>query len=134
MKRTEEKNGTLELGRKIFAEMEKWLDRMNPVRHLQQPELAEMVLTAVQHQCNRRIWEMLAYVVMPNHIHLFFEMNSEFALKRELGEFKRWTGHRAAEIDKQFQGRRFWQPNGLTTGRVLTKKTSGLLSTSDEIR
>ena len=52
---------------------------------------------------------MFAYVVMPSHIHLFFEINSELSLKGELEKLKRWTGRRAAEIDKQFQGRRFWQ-------------------------
>ena len=108
-KLTGEKTDTLELSRKIFAEMEKWLDRMSPVRHLQQPELAEMVMEAIQDRSDRRIWEMFACVVMPNHIHLFFEMNSELSLKCELEKFKRWTGRRAAKIDERFHGRRFWQ-------------------------
>jgi REP element-mobilizing transposase RayT len=100
---------TLELSRKIFAEMEKWLDRTSPVRHLNRPDLAEMVMEAVKHRNERCIWEMLAGVLMPSHIHLFFELNAELSLKRELEEFKRWTGHRAAQIDEQFQGQRFWQ-------------------------
>jgi REP element-mobilizing transposase RayT len=108
-KLTEEKNHALELSRKIFAEMEKWLDRLTPLHHLQQPEFAEMVTEAIQRRRDRRNWEMFAYVVMPGQIHLFFEMNGELSLKCELEEFKRWTGHCAAKMDKQFQGRRFWQ-------------------------
>ena len=108
-KLTEEKNDSLEQSRKIFAEMEKWLDRMSPLDYLKQPVLAEMVTEAIQQRCDRRVWEMLAYVVMPSHIHLFFELDGQLSLKSELQKFKRWTGRRAATIDGQFHGRRFWQ-------------------------
>jgi hypothetical protein len=47
------------------------------------------------------------YVIMPTHLHLFGEIGNR-GLKETLEDFKRWTGHRAAEILKQ-DGDRFWQ-------------------------
>ncbi len=109
VKSGKKQNEALELSRRIFAEMEEWLDQTSSVHHLERPSFAEMVVEAIEYRCKRCIWEMFSSVVMPSHIHLFFELNGELSLKHELEEFKRWTGHRAAQLDGQFHGRRFWQ-------------------------
>ena len=106
---TDASDASLELSRRIFAEMERWLDRMTSVRLLQQTELAEMVLEAIEHRCRRSVWEMHGAVVMPSHVHLLFELNPELSLKHELEGFKRWIGHRATQIDGRLRGERFWQ-------------------------
>ncbi len=103
------KDDHLHLSRMIFREMESWLDSVQSVAHLQQPDLAEMVVEAIEHRQQKRIWDMFSYVVMPNHVHLFFELANDLSLKRELVEFKRWTGHQAAKIEKRLAGRHFWQ-------------------------
>ena len=65
-----------------------------------------MVTEAIEFRENR-IWKMFEYVVMPSHVHLFFEL-IEPGLKNHLEQFKRWTGHRAAKL-LQLDEERFWQ-------------------------
>jgi REP element-mobilizing transposase RayT len=93
--------------RAIFREMERWLDRAawNPA--LRQPELAAMVVEAIDRRAARGDWNVFEFVVMPTHLHLFAELGG-LGLKRTVEDFKRWTGHRAAQILGQ-PGRRFWQ-------------------------
>jgi len=97
--------------RRIFGEMEAWLDRAESVRHLQNPDVAQMVVEAIAFR-EARVWHMLEYVVMPyvvmpSHVHLFFELATG-GLKEHLEQFKRWTGHAAAKLLKLDEGR-FWQ-------------------------
>ncbi len=107
---SDDKNDSyLKLSRKIFLEMECWLDRTPAVTHFRQPELCHMVVEAIEHRQKLKTWEMFSFVVMPSHLHLFFELNNTLSLKRQLEEFKRWTGHQAAKINRQLVGCRFWQ-------------------------
>src|SRR5262249_26558332 len=64
-----------------------------------------MVAEAIahRHECT---WNVLEWVVMPNHLHLFFEVLNA-GLKYTVEDFKRWTGHRAKELG--IDGARFWQ-------------------------
>ena len=87
--------------------MEAWLDRAERDVHLRHPEVAEMVVEAIEHRECRGDWRLFEYVVMPNHLHLFFELGRA-GLKRVLEDFKRWTGHQAAKV-LDLDGRRFWQ-------------------------
>jgi REP element-mobilizing transposase RayT len=103
---TDPEDGRLQQQRRIFAEMESWLDRSDAVRHLEHPAIAKMVIEAIEH-CRGRVWDMLGYVVMPNHLHLFFELIGE-GLKHHLEQFKRWTGHEAAKLIELPDGQ-FWQ-------------------------
>jgi REP element-mobilizing transposase RayT len=99
-------NGRLRLNRLIYAEMEAWLDRAGPVSHLQRPEVARVIVEAISHREGHR-WNMFEYVVMPSHVHLFFELLQP-GLKDCLEQFKRWTGHQAAKV-AGLDGLRFWQ-------------------------
>ncbi len=99
--------GWLRLSRMIFQEMERWLDRAPQVVRLQNSEVAAMVVEAIQHRQGRD-WEMLEFVVMPTHLHLFCEL-SDLGLKAILEDFKRWTGHEAVKILGSGKGSRFWQ-------------------------
>ena len=97
----------LRLQRRIFAEMERWLDRStwNPL--LGQKPIAEMVTNAIRHRHERGDWQVWQYVVMPTHLHLFCEAGGR-GLKYALEDFKRWTGHEAGRI-LNAKGERFWQ-------------------------
>jgi type I restriction enzyme R subunit/putative DNA methylase len=97
----------LRLQRRIFREMEAWLDRAAYVPHFQDARLAEMVLEALEHRQQRGDWNLFEYVVMPNHVHLFFEL-VRGRLKHTLEDFKRWTGHQACKL-AGIKGERFWQ-------------------------
>jgi REP element-mobilizing transposase RayT len=97
----------LSLQRAVFREMELWLDRAESNAKLAQPQVAAMLVEAIEHRRRRADWEVLEYVIMPTHLHLFVEIGA-CGLKETLEEFKRWTGHQAAAILAE-DGKRFWQ-------------------------
>jgi putative transposase len=96
----------LKRARHVFQEMERWLDSLSTVDYLLHPQIAELVMEAINHR-NRDDWTMYEYVLMPNHVHLFFELKRP-GLKKVLEEFKRWTGHCAIKM-LQPKTSRFWQ-------------------------
>jgi REP element-mobilizing transposase RayT len=98
--------GRLRVHRRVFAEMEAWLDRAEQVRHLRQPEIAQIMMEAIAFR-EQRQWHMFEFVVMPTHLHLFFEIVNR-GLKPVLEQFKRWTGHEASKR-LGLDGERFWQ-------------------------
>jgi len=105
----EQKNSPewLTLQRAIFREMEVWLDRAEWNPKLRQPEVAAMVLKAIECRQGRGDWHLFEYVVMPTHLHLFGEIGGR-GLKKTLEDFKRWTGHQAAKLLGE-DAERFWQ-------------------------
>jgi REP element-mobilizing transposase RayT len=100
----------LRIQRQIFGEMEAWLDRSQYVPQLRLPEIGEMVCEAIEHRARQGVWQMFEYVVMPNHVHLFFELAGQ-RLKDSLEAFKEWTGRQACKFVRP-SGERFWQREG----------------------
>jgi REP element-mobilizing transposase RayT len=98
---------TLLLMRTIFRDMEEWLDLANHNATLARPEVAEMVIDAIEHRAQQGDWLVYEYVVMPSHVHLFLSVLNG-TLKESLESFKRWTGHQAARLVRLNDGR-FWQ-------------------------
>jgi REP element-mobilizing transposase RayT len=96
----------LRLQRLIYAEMERWLDRAEYTAYLQHPRVAQILIDAIRFR-QGKTWNVLEYVVMPSHLHLFLELLVE-DLKTSLERFKRWTGHQAAKL-LELEGKRFWQ-------------------------
>jgi putative transposase len=97
----------LRVQRSVFREMEAWLDRAEHRADLAIPDVARMVVEALEHRERRGDWRLFEYVVMPNHLHLFFELG-RVGLKQALEDFKRWTGHQAAR-HLRCDAHRFWQ-------------------------
>ncbi|MCL4206839.1 MAG: hypothetical protein KJ000_30525 [Pirellulaceae bacterium] len=97
----------LELSRRIFREMEAWLDRSERTSHLGNPNVAALVAEAIAHRQQLGIWNMFEYVIMPSHVHMFFEL-TKARLKPALENFKTWTGGQAGRL-LQMDGERFWQ-------------------------
>ncbi len=106
--------GWLRVQRAVFAEMERWLDRAPRNASLRRPEVAETLMSAIDHRQARGDWNVFEYVVMPTHIHLFCEIGRR-GLKKTMEEFKRWTGHRAMQLQRENRSLpaegtyRFWQ-------------------------
>jgi REP element-mobilizing transposase RayT len=98
----------LKLQRKIFGEMERWLDCAKWAPHFASERMAQMVVEAIEHRHLRGDWHVFEYVVMPTHVHLFCDMGPQ-GMKATLKDFKRWTGHRAMEILPGLDANRFWQ-------------------------
>ncbi|MFQ5732895.1 MAG: transposase [Planctomycetaceae bacterium] len=101
-------DANLQVHRQVFTEMERWLDRAPCVEHLTRPAVAETVIEAIEHRAANNIWRMFESVLMPNHVHLFFELVKP-GLKRVLEDFKRWTGRHASAILDLDERARFWQ-------------------------
>jgi hypothetical protein len=98
----------LRVQRMIFQEMERWLDQAPVVALLGQPPIASMVCEAISERQKRKAWDVLEYVIMPTHIHLFCELGNR-GMKWTLKDFKRWTGHQAVKTLGQGKASRFWQ-------------------------
>ncbi len=95
------------LQKRIFAEMERWLDRTGAIDYLTRYGVAEMVVEAVHYRMQAGIWRVIEYVVMPSHIHLLIEI-LQTSLKESIESFKEHTGRQAATILDR-HGHRFWQ-------------------------
>ncbi len=98
---------TMTLMRTIFRAMEEWLDRTPHCSLLSIPEIAQMVMEAIEHRVRIGRWVVYKYVLMPSHLHMFLSV-AEGTLKESIEDFKRWTGHQAARIVELSEGR-FWQ-------------------------
>jgi REP element-mobilizing transposase RayT len=94
--------------------MESWLDRAEWNPRLRCDDIATLVADAIDYRHRRGDWHVYEYVIMPTHVHLFCELGSA-GMKTVLEDFKRWTGHRAAEqiamqrSDTANGAPRFWQ-------------------------
>jgi REP element-mobilizing transposase RayT len=93
--------------RHIFLEMERWLDRATHLAHLRESSVANMVAEAIDFRNRNGTWRMFEFVIMPNHLHLFFELCG-IGLNDALENFKEWTARRALKL-LNAQGGRFWQ-------------------------
>ncbi len=91
----------------IFAELERWLDCSNGLEHLVHPEVARMVMEAIEHRSANRAWEVFEYVIMPSHLHSLLRFLTE-GLKAGMENFKRWTGRGGVRI-LQLEKHQFWQ-------------------------
>ena len=98
---------TLAIARMVFRELEKWLDKSNYVRYLTQQPIAEIVMESLQHRQHGNRWHIFDSVIMPNHLHMFFEIDNELSLKTEMELFKQWTSRQAKKL--QGPSERFWQ-------------------------
>jgi len=57
--------------KRTFSRCDRWLDRHPAVRYLADPALAGIVRDTIYHWAARR-YDLLAYVVMPSHLHWVF--------------------------------------------------------------
>ncbi len=87
----------LRIQRQIFKEMEEWLHRSQNVMYLQTAAVAEMIVEAIEHRQEQGVWNIFEYVVMPNHLHLFFE-TADGRIKETMEGFKRWTATLANKL------------------------------------
>jgi len=62
---------TIDCWKRTFARCDDWLDRRPAVRHFSDPVLALIAANACRYWAGRR-YDLLAYVVMPSHIHWVF--------------------------------------------------------------
>jgi type I restriction enzyme R subunit len=101
--------------KQAFACVDKWLDRSPAVRHLQGERLAIEVVNALKH-FNTVRYELIAWVVMPSHVHWVF---------RPLAE---WTARLGADVDVRSPRQRIQHSINRYTAREcnrLLRRTGG---------
>jgi REP element-mobilizing transposase RayT len=93
---------------RAFVAMDSLLDHAGtgPL-HLQQPQIAALIIDALQHGQDRmRYYQLHAYVVMANHVHLLLTPQVEVA--KITHSLKRFTARTANRI-LGLTGQTFWQ-------------------------
>src|SRR5687767_11551378 len=60
------------LDKLAFARMDGWLDERPGVRHLADARLAQVVVDGMYHFAGER-YDLLAFVVMPSHVHWLYQ-------------------------------------------------------------
>ncbi|MFA6714543.1 MAG: transposase [Victivallales bacterium] len=73
----------------IFAMLEKFLNTSTKGNLTEEP-YQSIIKNAVRHRHETGKWRIIEYVIMPNHIHLFFQ-NNTIELAKIIRDFKRRT-------------------------------------------
>jgi REP element-mobilizing transposase RayT len=94
--------------RDYYRELERYLDRGCGECWLRQPEIAELVANALRFFAEQR-YQLNAWVVMPNHIHVVMWPLPNYTLSNILQSWKRFTAREANKL-LQRTGQTFWQP------------------------
>lgn len=94
--------------KKFFKKYDALLDRpFNNVKHLQKTKIAEICTNSILHFDGKDIL-VICFVIMPNHIHLVFELVSKTRSVGDiLASIKKYSAREANKILKQ-KGK-FWQ-------------------------
>ena len=88
--------------------VEEWLDRGHGSCALRDPGLAELVRGAMRHFDGQR-YDLLAWCIMPNHVHAVLSVYSGRDLSGILLSWKGFTGKKAREITQTIGAGAFWQ-------------------------
>jgi len=87
----------VEWQRKFSAKMDAFLDAGQGSCSLARPEIAEIVKGALQHFQGER-YDLLAWCVMPNHVHALLKPRGDFELSSILHSWKSFTAKEANRI------------------------------------
>ena len=63
---------------------------------LREPQFAKLVEDALKHFDSVR-YRLMAWVVMPNHVHVLFEAMAPWTMAKVVWSWKVWTGRRILE-------------------------------------
>lgn len=86
--------------RRLFGRWDKALDTSaTGIKHLANPKVAKLVVESLHHR-DGRVYELIAYCIMPNHIHVVFTPLKEskskyYALSKIMHSLKRHTAREA---------------------------------------
>lgn len=102
------KNADEEEQKKVFKKYDKLLDMAsNKIDYLSNPHIAEVCKQSIMYFDKKDI-DVICFCIMPNHIHLVFELLSKDKLVGDImASIKRYSAKNANELLK-FKGR-FWQ-------------------------
>jgi REP element-mobilizing transposase RayT len=86
-------------------QLETFLDRGRGACHLRQPDIGNLVDGAIRFY-HTRYYELRAWVVMPNHVHLLFKTGTTL-MSRIMAQLKEYTSREANKRLRRARGH-FW--------------------------
>jgi REP element-mobilizing transposase RayT len=92
----EEQNKTITDAEKR-QRLENYLDAGYGSCHLQDPRIGELTQNALLHFDSER-YHLLAWVIMPNHVHVLIEICDGYPLDKVVQSWKSFTAHQANKI------------------------------------
>jgi REP element-mobilizing transposase RayT len=95
-----QENRVEDIDRKVMILVEKFLDSGYGECFLKQREVAEIVRDALQKFDGER-YKLIAWVIMPNHIHFLFKPLNDWELAKILQSFKSFTALEANKVLKR---------------------------------
>ena len=86
----------------VFKKYDSLLDKpSSTIQHLLQPEIMEICKSSIHHY-DRELYKLICYCIMPNHIHLVFELlDKEKQIGEILGSIKKYSARRSNKILNQ---------------------------------
>ncbi len=92
---------------KAFVALDRLLDQARSGRcFLRQPEVARQVLASIEYGAQRGDYDLHAWVIMPNHVHLL--LTPRVNVSKALGSLKAGSA-KSANLLLGRAGQRFWQ-------------------------
>ncbi len=83
--------------RQLARAIERYLDKGSGACYLKQAKIAALVADAIRHQ-DGKSYRLMAWVVMPNHVHLVFRLLPGQRLASVLQALKSYTAHEANRL------------------------------------
>jgi REP element-mobilizing transposase RayT len=96
-----------ERNRERFRRMESWLDKGLGSCCLRRPEIGQLVEETMRFFHGTR-YELLAWVIMPNHVHALLKPLGDFALGEIVKSWKQFSARRAKPLTGWTE-KQFWQ-------------------------
>lgn len=90
----------------LYWRVEKYLDQGMGNCYLGIPEVAAMIQESLTHHDGKR-YKLIAWVIMPNHIHYLIRPHHNISLSEIMQKFKSYTFHEANRIFRRTG--QFWQ-------------------------
>ena len=94
----------------LCEKIDGYLDAGSGECHLNNPQIAEIVANSLRHFDNQR-YQLLAWCLMPNHIHIVFRLLSHYELSEVLHSWKSYTAKESNKIlgkTGEFWGREYY--------------------------
>jgi REP element-mobilizing transposase RayT len=85
--------------KRYFAKTDQYLDNSTQKWILQRPEIAKIVTTKL-HQLDKDLYDLIAYCVMSNHVHLVFNMDLQI---ENIPEYEILTAKNYVQIERIMQ-------------------------------
>ena len=93
--------------KKYFVQFDAYLDKANSNEsHLMNPAIARLVSEAI-HFRDQKEYDLMAYCIMPNHVHMMFVGRNDISPYKILQSLKRHTAREANKVLKRTGA--FWQ-------------------------